>query len=47
MPKKVTRKQERFLRSKASPLSPAQKAKFDQERHSGQITLKPKGRKKQ
>lgn len=44
MPKRVTRRQERFLRSSGSPLSPKQKARFARERHQGKITLQPKRR---
>ena len=45
MPKTVTRKQEKFLRSKGTPLSKAELKRFEKERHLGKIRLK-KGKKK-
>lgn len=46
MPKNPTKKQVRYLLSKVSPLSGAQKEKMKKELHSGKVRIKKSGRTK-
>lgn len=46
MPKNPTMKQTRYLLSKVSPLSPAEKTKFKKELHSGKAKIKKPSKKK-
>jgi hypothetical protein len=46
MPKNPTKKQVRYLMSKVSPLSPAQKNKFKKELHSGKVEIRKSAKRK-